>query len=60
MTATLDKDFAEEQCDKGKDGIHCECWYDCYPCCWCGNDTGGEEDCDCDRHTAMRVRKENG
>lgn len=32
---------------------HCDHWWDCEPCCYCGFDGGGE-DCDCPRHTAMR------
>jgi hypothetical protein len=35
--------------DNLEDGQHCGCWWDCYPCCSCGFDGGGE-DCDCPRH----------
>lgn len=43
-----------EACPKSNDGMHCQHWYDCEPCCACGCDEGGEDDCDCPRHTAMR------
>lgn len=36
------------------DVVHCEHWFDCEPCCWCGTDVGGEDDCDCPRHQAAR------
>ena len=37
-------------CPKSEDGQHCDAWWDCEPCHWCGFDGGGEHDCDCPRH----------
>lgn len=31
------------------ESIHCECWYECQPCCWCRDDTE-DMDCDCMMH----------
>lgn len=28
--------------DSPLDGVHCNCWYDGKPCCWCGDD--GDQD----------------
>lgn len=29
--------------------LHCEHWYDCLPCCWCGDDPPHDPDADeCD------------
>jgi hypothetical protein len=38
----------DEFCPKSKDevGQHCECWGECEPCCWCGDDTR-DPLCDC-------------
>lgn len=41
-------------CPKSPDGLHSNEWWDCEPCTFCGHDSGGEADCDCERHTAMR------
>lgn len=26
----------ETPCPDSPDGRHCDCWYDCKPCCYCG------------------------
>lgn len=46
----------EGYCPSPKDDevMHCDHWFECEPCHWCGFDGGGE-DCDCPRHTAQRV-----
>jgi hypothetical protein len=36
-------------CSASEDQTHCEHWWDCEPCHFCGFDGGGE-DCDCPRH----------
>lgn len=36
-------------CGLSPDNTHCEHWWDCEPCHFCGFDGGGE-DCDCPRH----------
>jgi len=35
------------------DHQHCECWWECEPCCRCGDDADSP-DCDCPKHTAAR------
>ena len=37
----------ETACPVREDGQHCEHWYDCEPCCACGDETDGTCDCDC-------------
>lgn len=45
-----------EFCPKApaEDPGHCLHWYDCEPCHRCGSDAGGEDNCDCERHTQAR------
>lgn len=39
--------------DPDDDRGHCGHWYDCEPCCQCGDDTPDPR-CDCERCTAVR------
>jgi len=48
MTVTPD-----EHCTASEDG-HCHHWYDCEPCCRCGDDTR-DPNCDCELCTAVRT-----
>jgi len=45
-----------------KDGHgHCEHWWDCKPCCWCGRDKLSDSpDCDCQRHQEYRRQSDGG
>lgn len=45
----------DEHCPSSKDDaeLHCEHWYECEPCCWCGDDTPDPR-CDCPRCSALR------
>lgn len=43
-----------QTCEESPDGTHCNHWWDCGPCCRCGSEYGGEDDCDCEKHTAAR------
>lgn len=47
-------DINEGACPESEDGQHCSCWWDCVPCCHCGHDEGGDNDCDCPRHAQVR------
>lgn len=49
-----------EFCPVGKPdepNMHCACWYECQPCCRCGDDTI-DPGCDCDR--CSYARQEEG
>ena len=37
-----------EECPKAVDGMHCEHWWDCGPCCRCGVIGIPGHPCDCD------------
>ena len=40
----------EGYCPKSEDLQHCEAWWDCEPCHFCGFDIVDNPDCDCPRH----------
>lgn len=42
-----------EWCPAAEDHTHCNHWWDCEPCCRCGNDTP-DPSCDCPRCTYER------
>ena len=46
-----DKEWCSES--READGEHCQCWSDCDPCCWCGDDTR-DVNCDCPKCIAAR------
>ena len=49
------KQSMSENCTKGPDDMHCEHWYDCGPCCFCGNqETGCTCDC-CDSNAPCKA-----
>ena len=43
-----------EYCPNDAQHWHCEHWYDCEPCCRCGDNTP-DPICDCDRCTEART-----
>jgi hypothetical protein len=60
-TLNADGSIAAEWCpaeftkagEPNDDHMHCDCWYECEPCCRCGDDTP-DASCDCPRCTAVR------
>lgn len=48
----------EGYCPKSEDGQHCEAWWDCEPCHFCGYDVVDSPDCSCPRHSPELYDKE--
>ena len=51
---TLDEGY----CPLRDDELHCDCWWECEPCCACSYDGPDDIDCDCPRHSPELYDKE--